>query len=100
MAKFVVEFEYNVDRAGREHLHRAHTDYLRALTDSGVLLLAGPLQDTNGGLLVYEAEDRDSLQAILEAEPYVKGSIVRHVRIRQWAPGKGTWIAAPQPSVG
>jgi len=98
MAKFVVEFEYNVDRAGREPLHRAHTDYLRTLTDSGVLLLAGPLQDTNGGLLVYETEDRRRLQEILAAEPYVQGGIVCHVRIRQWAPGKGTWIAAPEPS--
>ncbi|MFC9505283.1 YciI family protein [Streptomyces sp. NPDC057002] len=96
MAKFVVEFEYNVDRAGREHLHRAHTDYLRALTDSGVLLLAGPLQDINGGLLIYEAEDRDRLQEVLDAEPYVKGGIVCRVRIRQWAPGKGTWAAASE----
>ncbi|MFF5145077.1 YciI family protein [Streptomyces sp. NPDC013157] len=93
MAQFVVEFEYNVDRAGREHLHPAHTDYLRALTDSGVLLLGGPLQDTNGGLLVYEAEDRDALQRILDAEPYVTGGIVRRIRIRQWAPGKGSWVA-------
>ncbi|MBW8796409.1 MAG: hypothetical protein JF597_23280 [Streptomyces sp.] len=93
MATFVVEFEYNVDRAGREHLHPAHTDYLRALTDSGVLLLGGPLQDTNGGLLVYEAEDRDALQRILDAEPYVRGGIVRRIRIRQWAPGKGSWAA-------
>ncbi|MCX4582309.1 YciI family protein [Streptomyces sp. NBC_01481] len=99
MAKFVVEFEYNVDRAGREHLHPAHTDYLRALTDSGVLLLGGPLQDTNGGLLVYEAEDRDALQRILDAEPYVTGGIVCHIRIRQWAPGKGTWVAGQRQAV-
>ncbi|WP_406149301.1 YciI family protein [Streptomyces sp. NBC_01012] len=99
MATFVVEFEYNVDRAGREHLHGAHTDYLRALTERGVLLLAGPLQDTNGGLLVYEAEDRAGLEDILKAEPYVEGGIVRDVRIRRWAPGKGTWIGAPRPAV-
>jgi uncharacterized protein len=98
MAKFVVEFEYSVDRAGREHLHGAHTAYLRALTAEGTLLLAGPLQDVNGGLLMYEAEDRDRLQEILDAEPYVKGGIIGSVRIRQWAPGKGAWLAAPQPS--
>ncbi|WP_329277268.1 YciI family protein [Streptomyces sp. NBC_01451] len=94
MAKFVVEFEYNVDRAGRQDLHPAHTDYLRTLTERGVLLLAGPLEDLNGGLLVYEAEDRARLQEVLDAEPYVRGGIVARTRIRQWAPGKGTWIAA------
>ncbi|MEV6259582.1 YciI family protein [Streptomyces sp. NPDC051784] len=98
MATFVVEFEYTVDRAGREHLHAAHTDYLRTLTDRGVLLLAGPLQDANGGLLVYAAEDRDRLQDVLDAEPYVVGGIVRDVRVRRWAPGKGTGIAVPRPA--
>ncbi|WP_103502559.1 MULTISPECIES: YciI family protein [Streptomyces] len=94
MATYVVEFEYNVDRAGREPLHRAHTEYLRTLTDDGVLLLAGPLRDLNGGLLVYEAEDRDRLQEILDAEPYVRGGIVARVSVRDWAPGKGAWLAA------
>ncbi|MFH9012606.1 YciI family protein [Streptomyces sp. NPDC017943] len=98
MATFVVEFEYNVDREGREHLHPAHTAYLRDLTDRGVLLLAGPLKDVNGGLLVYEADDAEHLQQILDAEPYVKGGIVCRVRIRRWAPGKGAMLAAPQPS--
>ncbi|MCZ7458927.1 YciI family protein [Streptomyces sp. WMMC940] len=100
MATFVVELEYTVDRAGREPLHGAHTEYLRALTDRGVLLMAGPLQDANAGLLVYEAENRDRLQEILDAEPYVRGGIVRHVEIRRWAPGKGAWVAArPQAAV-
>ncbi|MEV0036478.1 YciI family protein [Streptomyces sp. NPDC056909] len=94
MAKFVVEFEYNVDRAGRQHLHPAHAENLYSLADRGVLLLAGPLVDENAGLLVYEVGDREELQKILDDEPYVKGGIVARTRIQQWAPGKGSWITA------
>ncbi|MET9799317.1 YciI family protein [Streptomyces sp. NPDC006368] len=94
MAKFVVEFEYNVDRAGRQGLHPAHAENLYRLADSGVLLLGGPLVGENAGLLLYEAADRDELQRILDDEPYVKGGIVASTRIREWEPGKGSWISA------
>lgn len=92
MPKYVVEFQYTVDRAGRQPLHPAHTENLHRLAEDGVLLLAGPLTDENGGLLLYEAEDRAHLKRLLEDEPYVKGGIVARTRIREWAPGKGSWI--------
>ncbi|MEU6231118.1 YciI family protein [Streptomyces sp. NPDC047042] len=94
MAKFVVEFEYNVDRAGRQGLHPAHAENLYRLADNGVLLLGGPLVGENSGLLVYEVETREELQRILDDEPYVKGGLVARTRIQEWAPGKGSWIAA------
>ncbi|MET7987658.1 MULTISPECIES: YciI family protein [unclassified Streptomyces] len=93
MAKFVVEFEYSVDREGRQGLHPAHAENLHRLARSGVLLLGGPLADENAGLLLYEVEDRAELQKVLDAEPYVQGGIVAGTRIRQWSPGKGSWIA-------
>lgn len=94
MAKFVVEFEYNVDRAGRQGLHPAHAENLYRLAESGVLLLGGPLIGENAGLLVYEVESREELQRILDEEPYVRGGIVADTRIREWNPGKGSWISA------
>ena len=94
MAKYVVEFEYNVDRAGRQGLHQAHADNLLRLAESGVLLLGGPLVGENSGLLLYEAENHDELRQILDEEPYVKGGVVASIRISEWAPGKGHWIAA------
>jgi len=94
VAKFVVEFEYNVDRAGRQGLHPAHAENLYRLADNGVLLLGGPLVGENSGLLVYEVESREALQRILDEEPYVKGGVVARTRIQEWAPGKGSWISA------
>jgi uncharacterized protein len=93
MPKYVVEFQYAVDRAGRQPLHPAHAENLHRLAEDGVLLLAGPLTEENGGLLLYETEDREHLQRLLEDEPYVKGGVVARTRIREWAPGKGSWTA-------
>ncbi|MGW1074437.1 YciI family protein [Streptomyces sp. NPDC002537] len=100
MAKFVVEFEYNVDRAGRQGLHPAHAENLHGLAGRGVLLAAGPLVGENAGLLVYDVENREELQRLLDDEPYVKGGVVARTRIKEWAPGKGSWIAAPDRSTG
>ncbi|MBC3842195.1 hypothetical protein GXW82_24300 [Streptacidiphilus sp. 4-A2] len=94
MPKFVVEFEYNVDRDGRQGLHPAHAENLYRLADSGVLLLGGPVTGENVGILLYEVADREELQRLLDEEPYVKGGVVAGIRIREWAPGKGSWISA------
>ncbi|WP_406481992.1 YciI family protein [Streptomyces platensis] len=94
MQVFVVEFEYNVDRAERERVHADHAAYLKSLTDRGILLAAGPLPEENTGLLLYVAEDRPALDAILIEEPYAKAGFIAATRVREWRPGKGIWVAA------
>ncbi|AHH95129.1 hypothetical protein GCM10010174_56060 [Kutzneria viridogrisea] len=89
---FVVELQYNVDRAGREPSHRAHAEYLASLTERGVLRGAGPLVDANGGLLVYDVPDRAALQEVLDNEPYVQAGLVAQTLVREWNPGKGSWF--------
>ena len=91
MAKFVVEFVYNVSRAERQAVHPNHTAYLNHLTECGMLLLAGPLVDENGGLLIYEVADRAELRKVLDAEPYVRAGFVAESRIHQWEPRQGIW---------
>jgi uncharacterized protein len=98
VAIFVVKFQYNVSRAQRESEHAAHSDYLHRLAQSGALLLAGPLVDGNGGLLIYNAENRVALQQILDDEPYVRAGFVADRRIEEWRPGKGSlWQTADSP---
>jgi uncharacterized protein len=92
VAKFVIEFQYHVDREQRQAVHPAHADYLHSLAERGVLLLAGPLVGENGGLLIYEVENREELQWVLDSEPYMKAGFVAESRILEWQPGKGSWI--------
>lgn len=100
MAKFIVEFQYNVDRGQRQAYHAAHASYLYRLAERGVLLLAGPLVDENAGLLLYEVADREELERVLEREPYVQAGVVAERRIREWQPGKGSWITALSQPAG
>jgi uncharacterized protein len=98
VAKFLVEFTYNVDRAGRQGLHPAHAENLYSLADRGVLLLGGPVVGENHGMLMYEVADREELQKLLDAEPYVQGGVVAETRVVQWEPGKGSWVTALEES--
>jgi uncharacterized protein YciI len=93
VAIFVVELRYRVERAAREPSHPAHAAYLRELTERGVLLLGGPLVGDNCGLLVYRTADRAELDRVLAEEPYVKAGVVAESLVREWQPGKGSWVA-------
>ena len=96
MAIYLVELRYNVDRDGREQANPAHVEYLRKLTEDGVLKLGGPLNGENSGLLLYEASDRTHLESILAEEPYLLAGLVAETLVREWKPGKGQW--APDAS--
>ncbi|HEX2417648.1 MAG TPA: YciI family protein [Micromonosporaceae bacterium] len=100
MAKFIVEFQYNVDRGQRQAYHEAHASYLYSLAERGVLLLGGPLVAENAGLLLYEVADREELERVLEQEPYIQAGVVAERRIREWRPGKGSWVTLLSQSAG
>ncbi|HEX6075574.1 MAG TPA: YciI family protein [Micromonosporaceae bacterium] len=100
MAKFIVEFRYNVDRGQRQAYHPAHASYLYSLAERGVLLLAGPLVGENAGLLLYEVENREELERVLDSEPYVRAGVVAERRVREWLPGKGSWVTTPSQPAG
>lgn len=68
-------------------LMHAHADYLAALLDQGVLVLAGPtLGETNTGITVFEADDEDAARAVMLADPAVAGGLMtpelRPMRVR------------------
>lgn len=94
MAFFAVTLRYNVSKAERQAHHGAHAAYLHDLSEQGVLLLAGPLSEENAGLLIYEAEDLDQLQKVLDNEPYIIAGVVADMNVVVWAPEKGS--LAPQ----
>ena len=63
-----------------------HVDYLKSLGKS--LKLAGPFMGTdnnpNGSLVVIEAADRATAEAMAAADPYAKAGLFQSVDIRPW----------------
>jgi uncharacterized protein YciI len=56
-----------------------HFDYLRDLTDKGVMILFGRTQtadETTFGIAIFEAEDKAAARAIMENDPAVKNGVM------------------------
>ncbi|QIG41298.1 hypothetical protein G5T42_14325 [Microbacterium sp. 4R-513] len=58
-------------------LASAHFEYLLALEERGILILAGRTQEDVGtfGIVIFEAPDREAAQAVTDADPAVAGGL-------------------------
>ena len=57
-----------------------HFNYLKALTEQGVVLMAGRTlhtDDTSHGLVLLAADSEDEARAIMETDPAVKAGVFR-----------------------
>jgi uncharacterized protein len=88
---FALIYTYTDDTALREATRPAHRDYLRGLADDGMLLVAGAGApgEAPGGLLIFRAEDKAAVQAIVDKDPYTTAGVVAGADIREWAPPLG-----------
>jgi uncharacterized protein YciI len=64
----------------------AHRSRLAALHGEGVVRMAGPLADDAGAVIVVDAPERATVDAILAADPYLATPGVDVVRVREWHP--------------
>jgi uncharacterized protein YciI len=54
----------------------AHFDRLKLLLDEGILIMAGPtLGDKNTGIAVFEADDEETAQRVMAADPVIATGI-------------------------
>ena len=66
----------------------AHVAYLEKLNAEGTLKIAGPFLDDDGkpfgSLVVIEAADKKSAEAVFATDPYADAGIFASTEIRQW----------------
>lgn len=88
MTTFAVLYTYTDDHDRRFAVRGDHRAYLAALPG---LLVAGAWapDEPAGGLLVFRAEDRAAVQAIVDGDPYTAAGVIADVQIREWAPPLG-----------
>jgi uncharacterized protein YciI len=75
--------------AARLAARPGHRDSLAGLAADGRLVAAGPFADDSGALLVFDVPDRNSLDVLLEADPYFRLPAVEIVAVREWSPVVG-----------
>ena len=72
----------------RQETRPAHLAYLNDLNTKGLLKFAGPFLgndgNSNGSLVVIEAENRAKAREIAAGDPYAKAGLFADVEIRAW----------------
>ncbi|KOV87147.1 LuxR C-terminal-related transcriptional regulator [Nocardia sp. NRRL S-836] len=84
MARFVVEMVFGSEHERLAGVRPAHRRYWEGLAERGVLVGGGLYADESGGLLLCEASDDVALRRLVAADPFVRGKLLRSIRIREW----------------
>jgi uncharacterized protein len=71
----------------RAEIRPAHLDFLKANADR--VKIAGPFLSDDGAsmvgsLLIFDVEDRATLDSLLDADPYTKAGLFESVTVRPW----------------
>ncbi|MER7455713.1 YciI family protein [Micromonospora sp. NPDC126480] len=82
---WIVELTFT-DAPERLAARPAHRRNLTALRERGVVRMAGPLAGDSGAVIVLDAPDRATVDAVLAGDPYFTTPGVRVASVREWAP--------------
>lgn len=83
MAYFMLTYGYN-DTPLRSERRPDHLEHLAAMQADGSLVLAGPLADLSGGIIVFAADDLQAAQAVVAQDPYTQFDVTRDRVLREW----------------
>lgn len=85
---FAVMYSYHPDSALQDATRPLHLEHLRGLVEVGALVASGPwgADEARGGLLIFHAEDREAVQAIVDRDPFMTGGVVAACEIHEWVP--------------
>ncbi|BBH17846.1 hypothetical protein Back2_21330 [Nocardioides baekrokdamisoli] len=90
MGLFVVRYDYRDGSEATQDVHRAaHRDWLAAQPG----LRAAGKTDDNGGVLIFEDADAESLAVLLKDDPFLAVDVIGSTKISGWAMPLGTWKA-------
>ena len=83
MAYFVLEYAYG-DMEARARARPRHLDYMRGLHAQGRVLMAGPIGQGTGAIVVYEAADEAEVHDLVGRDPYSQEGVLVDVSVREW----------------
>ena len=83
MTFFVLEYRY-ADPDARARVRPDHLAYVQSLHEEGTVVLAGPVGDGSGAMMVLQVGSEDEAGRVVRDDPYtVAGVGVDHV-LRPW----------------
>jgi uncharacterized protein YciI len=83
MTYFVLEYRY-ADLDARARVRPDHLAYLTALYEDGTVVLAGPVGDGSGAMMVLQVGSEEEAERVVTNDPYTPAGVgVDHV-LRPW----------------
>jgi uncharacterized protein len=82
--KFAALIEYITNTQKVSEVRPLHRAYLTQLMSEGKIVCAGPFLDDFGALIVYEAADKASAEAMLLADPFHTHGVFVRWDLRPW----------------
>jgi len=83
MSFFVLEYRY-ADQDARARVRPDHLAYVQSLHEKGTVVLAGPVGDGSGAMMVLQAGSEEEARRIVRDDPYTAAGVgVDHV-LRPW----------------
>ena len=80
--KFVILGKDGPDGTVKRPLHReAHLERLEQWAEEGKVILAGPLTDKTGSLIVVEADSLEEVQAFAKEDPYMIHGVFQEITV-------------------
>ncbi|HET7304660.1 MAG TPA: YciI family protein [Segeticoccus sp.] len=83
MTHFLLEYRY-VDQGARMAAREDHLAYMNRLQAEGTVVLAGPLTDDSGAVVIIDAPDEASARQVVESDPYTAAGATTGHTLREW----------------
>jgi uncharacterized protein YciI len=83
MAYFVLEYSYG-DMDARARVRPDHLAYMSRLNAEGKVVMAGPVGEGSGAMVVYRADDEAEVRRLVDADPYTVAGVSTGATIRPW----------------
>ena len=90
MAWYLVEIRYVQEKLAE--VRPRHREFLNRLVAAGTVAIAGPFADNTGGVVLYQAADAESLQELLDQDPYAIEGVIAERTVREFNPVLGAWL--------
>jgi uncharacterized protein YciI len=83
MSLFLLEYRY-ADMDARARARTEHLDYMNGLQAEGTVVMAGPLADSSGAVVLLDVADEAAVQDVIAGDPYTRDHASADHRIRAW----------------
>jgi uncharacterized protein len=83
MSFFVLEYRY-ADLDARARVRPDHLAYLQSLHERGTVVLAGPVGDGSGAMMVLAAGSQAEAEEVVKGDPYTVAGVGADHVLRPW----------------